>query len=63
MKFITVRYPDHHNWHIVYTWCEDNCTDSFYNGDDWDNWVFGERNRMVQFKSELDAVQFALRWA
>lgn len=63
MKFIKVGYSDHHNWHQVYSWCEDNCTGNWYGGSDWDNWVVGEENGMIEFESEKDAVMFALRWS
>lgn len=62
MKFITVRYPDFHDWHRVYSWCEDNCQGGYYGGSDWGNWAVGEKNRMFQFELESDAVLFALRW-
>ena len=62
MKY-TVRYIDERNFHEVYSWCVNNCQDSFYPGSDWDNWAIGESNRMVQFENEADAILFTLRWS
>ena len=63
MKFISVRVPDSHEWYKIEDWCQENCTSNWYSGSDWSNWIVGEKNRMVQFESELDAVSFALKWS
>jgi len=60
---ITVRYNDDLDFHRVYSWCEENCHGDWYSGMDWNNWVPGEHNRIVQFVDRDDAVLFALRWS
>lgn len=63
-KFITVRYPDEHDFYVVWDWCKTNCLGKFYSGTDWDykRWRAGEQNRIYQFESEKDATVFILKW-
>ena len=63
MALIKVRYPDKYPYPAVYNWCKENCKGAFYSGSDWQNWVVGENNRMVQFRLESDAVMFAIKWS
>jgi hypothetical protein len=62
---ITIRYPDEHDFLIVYKWCQDNCRGKFYSGTDWDiqRWQSDNQNRIYQFDSEEDAALFVLRWS
>ena len=51
------------NYEEVHAWLENNCQSEFYTCTDWNSWMVGEKNSMVEFVSESDAVLFALRWA
>ena len=57
-----VRFSDKHIYYEVYRWCDANCIDAFYPGNDWDNWEIGKGNRMVEFTSQIDATLFTLKW-
>jgi hypothetical protein len=41
-----------------YFWCKNNCSENFYHGTDWNNYVAGES--IIEFENEKDAVMFAL---
>lgn len=64
MAMIRVRYPDHHRFDIVYDWCKQNCKGRFYSGTDWRTnfWKPMEKNRIVEFEHEQDAILFSLQW-
>ena len=61
MTLYKVRYSSI-DFSDAYRWCKDNCSDKFYPGIDWHNYVFGEKNYMIQFENEQDAIMFSLLW-
>jgi len=63
MALIKVRYPDEVDFYVIYPWLEENCQCKWYTGCDWDEWVPGAMNRMVEFENEKDAILFKLKWA
>lgn len=62
MNFITIRYSDTYNFNEIYNWCRKNCKNEFYTGTDWNNWISGQLNRIVQFVSKKDAILFILKF-
>lgn len=62
MKFIKIRYSDEYGFAEIYDWCKNNCKNNFYSGYDWENWISGQLNRIIEFTNEKDAVLFSLKF-